>query len=188
MKKAVFLDRDGVINKVIWNEKEKIWDSPYQLDEFELLPGVGEAIRTIQKMGYLTLVVSNQPGIAKGKCDAATMNAIREKMKFLLKEEGVILDGIYYCLHHPDSVVPELKVGCECRKPKPGLLIQGAAEHQVDLKSSYMVGDHEKDMKAGQRAGCTTIYVGKSAGESPQSNHAANDLPSAVAFLRKERK
>ena len=118
--KAVFLDRDGVINELLYYQEHGIIDSPFTVEQFKLLPGAGEAIRKLREGGFKTIVASNQPGIAKGYISQEAFDKIRAKMKDELAKEGAFLDGDYYCFHHPQGMVESLTVNCECRKPKPG--------------------------------------------------------------------
>lgn len=149
-QKAVFLDRDGTINiyKGFINKAE----------EFELIPGIAEIIKKINVSGYLAIIVTNQPVIARGECSLEELGRIHEKMETLLGQEGAYIDDILYCPHHPDKGFEgerrEYKIECECRKPKPGMLFQAAEKYNIDLGESYMVGDDERDMEAGRRAGC----------------------------------
>jgi D-glycero-D-manno-heptose 1,7-bisphosphate phosphatase len=159
MRRAVFLDRDGVINAAIYNPAEGKLDSPQSVDEFRVLPGAAKAVRMINGMGFLAIVVSNQPGVAKGKCHPELLAEIDERLEASLADEGARLDGIYYCLHHPQAVLPSLNVHCDCRKPRPGLLLRAAGERDVDLARSYIIGDQETDVEAGLAAGCTTVLV-----------------------------
>lgn len=154
-QKAIFLDRDGTINKYVGFLRKE--------EEFELLPGVAEAIKKINKSGYLAVVVTNQPVIARGEVTYSQLENIHNKMETLLGKEGVYLDGIYFCPHHPHSgyegEVKELKIDCDCRKPKPGMLLKAAEDLNIDLSQSYMVGDSESDIKAGKAAGCNTVLL-----------------------------
>ena len=149
-QKAIFLDRDGTINKYVGFLKKP--------EEFELIAGVAEAIKTINHSGYLCIVVSNQPVIARGDCSFDDLKAIHDKMETLLGKEGAFVDAIYYCPHHPDKGFegerPEYKLDCDCRKPKPGLLLQAAHDWNIDLSQSYMIGDSDRDVEAGRNAGC----------------------------------
>ncbi|HKZ50241.1 MAG TPA: HAD family hydrolase [Dehalococcoidia bacterium] len=163
MSRAVFLDRDGVINATLWNSTEEKWDSPYTLEDFQLLPGTAQAIRSMNELGYLTVVISNQPGVAKGKCSPQFLDALDRKMLLDLAQEDARLDAIYYCLHHPDAQVESLRVACGCRKPKPDLLLRAARDFQIDLESSYFIGDQGVDVEAGLAAGCRTVLVQGSA-------------------------
>ncbi len=159
-RRAIFLDRDGSINGMIYNPEFGLVDSPQNPQQFQLLPGAAEAIRLINEMGFLAVVVSNQPGIAKGKSTPALMQAMTEKMHQQLAENGARLDAVYYCLHHPEAVLEEYRVACNCRKPKPGLLQKAATELGVDLQASFMIGDGLTDVLAGKAVGCTTIFLG----------------------------
>jgi len=159
MKRAIFLDRDGTINDMVYNADFGLVDSPANPDEFHLLPGVCDAIRLINQMGLLAIVVSNQPGIAKGKFTRMLIDQTTQKMHDLVSHAGARLDGVHYCLHHPDAVVPEYRVKCDCRKPRPGLLLQAAQSWEIDLRHSYMVGDGITDVLAGHAAGCTTFFL-----------------------------
>lgn len=154
-QKAIFLDRDGTINKYVGFLRKE--------EEFELLPGVAEAIKKINKSGYLAVVVTNQPVIARGEVTFEGLETIHNKMETLLGKGGAYLDAIYFCPHHPHSgyegEVKELKIDCDCRKPKPGMLLKAAEDLNIDLIQSYMVGDGENDIKAGKAAGCKTVLL-----------------------------
>lgn len=154
-QKAILLDRDGTINI----NKGFLTD----IDDFELIPGVAEAIRKINESGYLAIVVTNQPVVARGEVTIDELDEIHKKMETLLGEHGAYLDGIYYCPHHPDKgfvgEVPELKIKCECRKPKPGMLLKAAEDFNLDLASCWMVGDSKNDVVAGIAAGCKTAFI-----------------------------
>lgn len=154
-QKAIFLDRDGTINKYVGFLRDS--------EEFKLLPNVGEAIQLINSSSYLVIVVTNQPVIARGEVTTNELNIIHKKMDTLLGKEGAYIDGLYYCPHHPDKgfegEIPELKIDCNCRKPKAGMLFQAANDFNIDLTMSWMVGDSESDIKAGKNAGCKTILI-----------------------------
>ncbi|MBU5317702.1 D-glycero-beta-D-manno-heptose 1,7-bisphosphate 7-phosphatase [Clostridium bornimense] len=156
-QKAIFLDRDGTINKYVGFLRD--------INDFELLPGVTQAIKKINESGYLAIVVTNQPVIARGEVTIGQLNEIHNKMETLLGKEGAYVDAIYYCPHHPhkgyEGEVPELKINCECRKPKPGMLIQASKDFNIDLSKSWMIGDSENDIQAGISAGCMTALIGK---------------------------
>lgn len=154
-QKAIFLDRDGTINKYVGFLRD--------INEFELLPGVADAIRRINNSGYLTIVITNQPVIARGEVTLEELAEIHRKMETLLGAEGAYLDGIYYCPHHPKrgfvGECIEYKIECECRKPKPGMLLQASRDFNIDLSQSWMVGDGKHDVGAGKAAGCRTAYI-----------------------------
>ena len=154
-QKVIFLDRDGTINQYVGFLRD--------IDEFELLSGVAEAIKLINQSGYLAIMVTNQPVIARGEVSWEELHEIHRKMQTLLGKEGAYLDGIYVCPHHPDKGFegerPEYKFDCDCRKPKPGLLLQAARDFNIDLSQSYMIGDDQRDVEAGKKAGCKESYL-----------------------------
>ena len=156
-QRAVFLDRDGTINKYVGFLRN--------IDDFELIDGVAEAIQKINESGYLAIVVTNQPVIARGEVTVDELDEIHKKMETLLGAKGAYVDAIYYCPHHPhkgyEGEVPELKIDCDCRKPKPGMLLKAAEYFNIDLSQSWMIGDGENDIKAGKAAGCRTALIGQ---------------------------
>ncbi len=178
--KAVFLDRDGVINERIYYREQGIIDSPFTVEQFNLLPGVSEAIRKLRETDYKVILVSNQPSIAKGHMSQKTFDKIREKMKEELAKDGAFLDGEYYCFHHPEAKIDKLKANCECRKPKPGLLLQAANEMGIDLSQSWTIGDGLTDIKAGKSAGTRTILLGRMKCELCRLMDEENARPDAV--------
>ena len=159
--KAVFLDRDGVVNRLVYYDEQGIIDSPFTVGQLQLLAGVSEAINKFHEVGYKVVLVSNQPGIAKGHMSEQTFREIRKKMKEELAKEGAFLDREYYCFHHPEAEIETFRTNCECRKPKPGLLLQAAKDLGVDLSQSWMIGDGLTDIKAGKSAGTKTILLGR---------------------------
>jgi D-glycero-D-manno-heptose 1,7-bisphosphate phosphatase len=184
MKKAVFLDRDGVINSTDGN-------APFTVDKFFIMDGVPEAIKKLNNANYLVIVVTNQPDIAKGFMTFKDLEEMHEKLKRALDAAGAHVDAIYVCPHHPekgfDGEVPELKIKCDCRKPKPGLLLQAMKEHGIDPKQSWMVGDSKTDIAAGQAAGVRTIRVTCSEGAKSKEELALGEVyPDLTVFDLKE--
>jgi len=161
VKKAIFLDRDGVINAMVYDPGHGLLDSPSSSEQFHLLPNVGEAIKLINEMGILALVVSNQPGVAKGRFSLQALEAMDQKMARELGSRGAHLDGVYYCLHHPQGIVEEYRQNCGCRKPEPGLLLRGSQEFKIALNQSYVIGDGLTDILAGKAVGAKTILLGR---------------------------
>lgn len=155
-QKAIFLDRDGTINKYVGFLRN--------INEFELLDGAADAIKKINASGYLAIVITNQPVIARGEVSFEELERIHNKMETLLGKKGAYLDAIYFCPHHPhkgyEGERPELKFDCDCRKPKPGMLLKAAQDFNIDLVQSWMIGDGENDIRAGQNAGCQTAFIG----------------------------
>jgi D-glycero-D-manno-heptose 1,7-bisphosphate phosphatase len=145
MKRAVFLDRDGVLNRSMVRAGRPY--APTSLDEFELLPGVVEAVTSLRTAGFLSIVVTNQPDAATGAISADTLDAMHGKLRAWLP-----IDDIKVCRHVDADE-------CHCRKPRPGMLLEAAREWSIDLKRSFMVGDRWRDVSAGKAAGCTTIFV-----------------------------
>lgn len=154
-QKAIFLDRDGTINKYVGFLRN--------IEQFELIDGVAEVIKKINQLGYLCIVVTNQPVIARGEVTVSELDEIHNKMETLLGLKGAYIDGLYYCPHHPhkgyEGEVVELKIECDCRKPKPGMLLEAAEDFNIDLNNSWMVGDGANDIKAGIAAGCKTVLI-----------------------------
>lgn len=177
-QKAVFLDRDGTINQYVGFLSD--------VDSFRLLDGVCEAVRKINESGYLAVVITNQPVIARGEMTFDGLEEIHNKMETLLGQEGAYLDAVYYCPHHPDKgfegEVAELKIECGCRKPKPGMLLKASEDLNIDLTLSWMVGDGERDIMAGKAAGCHTALVGE--GEYGQESTVGSLLEFADSMIR----
>jgi len=145
MRKAIFLDRDGVINRAIVREGKPF--PPATLSELEILPGVNKGLRILKSLGYLLIVVTNQPDVARGK----TKKEVVESINILLANE-LPIDEFRTC-YHDDSDQ------CNCRKPQPGAILAAAKQHQIDLDQSYMIGDRWRDVEAGVRAGCHSIFI-----------------------------
>jgi histidinol-phosphate phosphatase family protein len=181
---AVFLDRDGTINE----EVNRVWEP----SQFKLLPGVGPAIRRLNRSGYVVVVITNQAVIARGDCTEETLQQIHNKMETELGQAGAYVDAIYYCPHHPDRGFPgervELKIACTCRKPETGLLEAACRDMNLDLASSWVIGDSGRDIEMAKRAGVRSILVetghpvtSGTSGRGP--DHQAPSLTEAVDFL-----
>lgn len=144
-RRALFFDRDGVVNRRRVDDYVKRWE------EFELLDGVADVLRQARAAGFVAILVTNQRGIARGLMTEEDLAAIHEGMQRELAGAGGF-DAIYYCPHERDA-------GCSCRKPLPGMLFEAASEHDLDLASSWMIGDSESDVAAGRAAGCRTVLI-----------------------------
>jgi histidinol-phosphate phosphatase family protein len=173
LQKAVFLDRDGTIARDVHYCR--------RVEDFEILPHIPEAIRLLNQEGYKTVVITNQSGIARGYFSEATLSLIHRKMLTTLEQGGARIDAVYVCPHHPDE-------GCDCRKPRPNLIIRAAADLGIALDRSYMIGDDPKDVKAGKSAGCRTILLTANPVRQDEDlqgicDHAAADLFDAVGWL-----
>lgn len=179
---AVFFDRDGTL----------IHDPGYisHPDQVELLDGAAEAVKEMQLLGYKTVVVSNQPGIAKGILTEETLEQIHGRLRELVSHNGASLDAIYYCPFHPDGAVPKYRKDSDWRKPRPGMLLAAANEMDIDLTKSWMVGDSLRDTEAGRSAGCRTILIssGHASPETTDKNrpdHVAVNMREAVNIIKK---
>ncbi len=157
--KAVFLDRDGVINKEVGYLSS--------VDKFELIEGTITALEILKKKKFLLIIISNQAGIARGYYSEKTLAEIHEKMKNILKDNNIILDDIFYCPHHPNFTGP-----CDCRKPKPGMILRAKEKYKIDLSDSFMVGDTLNDIEAGFNAGCQTVLVLTGYGEDERKKES----------------
>lgn len=183
-RRGVFLDRDGTINEEI-----EFLRTP---DEVQLIPGAGAAIRSLNEKHFVTCVISNQSGVARGFLTEADLVPIHERLEHELGRDDARLDRIYYCPHHPTEGQPPYKIACDCRKPKTGMLRKGAEEFNLDLKRSFVVGDRIVDVQAGQAVGATTILVltgyGKTAAEEcaregVRPDRTATSIVEAVDFI-----
>ncbi len=179
-QRAIFLDRDGTINKY-----KGYITSPNQL---ELINGAADAIKKINRSGYLAVIVTNQPSIAMGRMTYSVLDEIHAKLDTLLGESGAFIDALYFCPHHPDSgfegEVSELKKKCDCRKPAGGMIRQAAEDYNIDLSQSFMVGDSERDVLAGLDAGCTPIFL--TGGDSTLSIRNVRQYKTLAEFVKEE--
>jgi D-glycero-D-manno-heptose 1,7-bisphosphate phosphatase len=150
-RRAVFVDKDGTL----------IDDVPYNVDPARVVlrPGVVEGLRMLQRAGFVLVVVSNQPGVALGYFEHDALHALEQRIDALLSPAGVALAGYAWCPHHPAGARADYAIACDCRKPAPGLLIDAAARHALDLRASWMIGDILDDIEAGHGAGCRTVLI-----------------------------
>ncbi len=177
-QKAIFLDRDGTINRSAGFLKN--------IDDMELLPSAADAIRKINESGYLAIIVTNQPQIARGELTFAELRKIHDKLETLLGKEGAYVDAIYFCPHHPDSGFPgeriAYKKACACRKPETGLLLQATEAFHIDLSASFMIGDSWRDKEVGERAGCKgSIKLEKEQSLLEAVTGIIKDMPNATS-------
>jgi len=184
-RRAVFLDRDGTVAEEVGYVNH--------VSRVRLLPESAEAIRRIREAGFLVVVVTNQSGVARGYFEEPLVLQANQRLRDLLGDRGAVLAAIYYCPHHPREGSPPYRQECDCRKPRPGMLLRAAREHGIDLPSSYMVGDGIVDVEAGRAAGVTAILVltgyGRGQVEHRRSrwpvepNHVAENLSAAVDWI-----
>jgi D-glycero-D-manno-heptose 1,7-bisphosphate phosphatase len=181
---AIFLDRDGVVNKMWYDPDHGLLDSPRRIDQLSLADGAVAGMRLLCRQGWPLVIVSNQPGLAKGTLTVAGLRRLTETLIRRLAEEGVRLAAVYYCPHHPSGRSRALGISCGCRKPAPGLLLRGARDLGLDLRRSWMIGDGVTDVVAGHRAGCRTVWIGQWKCEHCQAFTAAGvPLPIQAADL-----
>jgi len=178
---AVFLDRDGTLVEPR--------HYPSRPEDLHLFPGVAGELRSIQRDGYKLVVITNQSGLARGLFSELDLARMHQHLATTLREQGVDLDGIYYCPHHVDGVVPHLAIECDCRKPRPGLLRRAALDEDIDLERSWFIGDILDDVEAGRRAGCRTILVDLGTESPPTSDlrtpeFVARDTVHALRIVR----
>jgi D-glycero-D-manno-heptose 1,7-bisphosphate phosphatase len=171
VRSAVFLDRDGVINANLERNGRPV--APTTLAEFQLLPGVAEAVQRLKDYGYLIIVITNQPDVADGRTARSTVDAMHDLLRSKLA-----VDDIRVCFHNDSA-------GCTCRKPKPGMILDAAAEHGIDLDRSYVIGDRWRDIEAGRAAGCMTFFIDYGyKQDGPNSpDRVVNSLPEAAALI-----
>ncbi|PIG94314.1 HAD family hydrolase [Gloeocapsopsis sp. IPPAS B-1203] len=182
--RAVFLDKDGTL----------IEDVPYNVDpkRIKFTKGAVTGLQQLSGAGYVLIAITNQSGVARGYFQESALQGVEERLQQLLESAGVALSGFYYCPHHPQGVVKEYTMQCACRKPEPGLLLQAAANHQLDLSQSWFVGDILNDIEAGRRAGCKTILIDNGNETEWQlsplriPHHTVADLAEAAQVIIKE--
>lgn len=178
-RRAVFLDRDGVLNDPALDPVDGRLESPLRAEDVVLAEGAIEGCRMLREAGFLLLVASNQPAAAKAKATREQLREVHDRVVGLLAAGGVTIDDWRYCLHHPEAIVPELRGDpCGCRKPAPGMLLELAQVHGVDLPASWMVGDSDADIGAGIAAGCRTALVQHPGSAHRRTGHLA---PAALA-------
>lgn len=189
MMKSIFLDRDGVINPLVYNVDTCEYESPHYVEDFSVFPYVSKSIQLLQSLGFQLFVVTNQPSYAKGKTSLENIKEIHNVMDVYFKEQGINFTDYYYCYHHPNGIVPEYTAVCECRKPKNRFLIDAHSKYEVDYKNSWFVGDQDSDVECGKSKGVKTILItnkhssmkrGKSA-----PDYLANNLFEAVHIIIK---
>ena len=171
MRRAIFLDRDGVLNRAIVRDGKPY--PPATLAELEILPGVSDALQALHNAGWLLIVVTNQPDVSRGSALRADVEEINSYL-----QSSLPIDEFRTCYHDSED-------GCNCRKPLPGALLDAALRHQIDLTSSYMVGDRWRDTEAGHRAGCQTIFIdyGYAEKQPEHFNHCVHSLADAAKVI-----
>ena len=177
IERAIFLDRDGVIIKSIYDEKQDIDRAPWSISEVEFVPNAFEALREMYNMGYSLFIVTNQPDYVKGFVELNKLKEIREYINLMLYNEEIGIRDDYYCFHHPDYCA------CMCRKPSPYSLIQASEKYKLNLKKSWMIGDRNTDIVCGINAETKTIKITNEK-ESNLADFTAKDLKEAVEIIK----
>ncbi len=180
--KAVFLDRDGVLNEEVSHITE--------LSQIKMIENAGRAVQLFNSLGYKTIIVTNQPSIGLGMSNEEKLKEINAHICSQLAKQGGKIDAIYFCPHHPQRGLGDYKKECECRKPNPGMLLEAAKQHSLDLKKSFMIGDRTSDIKAGYQAGCTTIvvktgYAGDDGFKDATPDYIAENIYEAAKLIQK---
>jgi D-glycero-D-manno-heptose 1,7-bisphosphate phosphatase len=186
--RAVFLDRDGVLNRNVFNPATGEYESPGRPEEFELVPNIFPALHRLQEAGYLLLLVSNQPNYAKGKNSLEELHAVQAVLAKELDKAGIHFADFYYCFHHPKGIVASHSGPCECRKPSTYFLKKAQAQFCISMLDSWMVGDRPTDIECGQDAGVRTVRVKEDhptvrAADEPVATFEADDLAHAVSLI-----
>jgi len=159
MNKAVFVDRDGVINPLVYNKSTSEYESPHSPEDFSVFPYVSKSLKLIKSHGLKVIVVSNQPSYAKGKTSLGNIKAIEKLLSDFSEEHGGLVDKFYYCYHHPEGIVPEYSISCRCRKPETLFLEDAVKEFDLDKERCWFIGDQDTDIKCGRAMGFRTIKI-----------------------------
>lgn len=156
MNRALFLDRDGILDELVYYESSAEWESPRTVADLKMIDGVSEPLRRFGDAGWLLVIITNQPSYAKGKISKESLMEVHEAV---ITRLGVPIARSYLCFHHPEAIVPEMRVACECRKPGTQSLRDAARELDIDLSRSWMVGDQDSDLACGRAAGCRVALI-----------------------------
>ena len=166
MNRALFLDRDGILNDLVYYDSSGEWESPRNLADLMLMPGIIEPLRAFANAGWLLFIITNQPSYAKGKTSKEDLLEVEREI-----ERALPITRGYVCFHHPNAVLDELRVVCDCRKPGAQFLLEAAREYDLDLRASWLVGDQDSDLACGKAAGCQVALI-----EHPRSAHKRGDV------------
>lgn len=159
MSKAIFLDRDGVINEPVFRKERNEYEPPHNITEIKIYAGVAEALSMLQKSGYKLFLITNQPDHAKGKTSLENLNGVKDHMHKYFTDNGIEFTEYFYCFHHPEGVVPEYSIKCECRKPGTLFTKQAISQYGIDVNNSWLIGDRDKDIECGIKSGLKTIRI-----------------------------
>jgi len=159
MNKAVFLDRDGVLNEMFFNKDSNEYHPPFKASDVKLYAGVVESLKVLQENGYLLFIVTNQPDHAKGKATLDELMNVREEFQRIFSENEIRFSGQYYCFHHPEGIVPAFSGHCDCRKPGNYFVTEAVKDFDIEVRSSWFIGDRDKDIICGTNSGLRTIRI-----------------------------
>ncbi|MGI0059616.1 MAG: D-glycero-alpha-D-manno-heptose-1,7-bisphosphate 7-phosphatase [Nitrosotalea sp.] len=191
--KAILLDRDGVINELVISPEEGIVDSPNSSDQLKIIKNSIKAMKILANLGYKLVIISNQPGIAKGYYDTSEFFKIKRNLEDELTKNNIILSGQYYCLHHPNAKMIKYRKKCQCRKPGTKLFFDAIKEHNIDTKKSFLIGDGITDMQLAKKVRCRAIFIGNINSAVTRVFHekkinpfyVSHDLLEAANYIRK---
>ncbi|MBF0511046.1 MAG: HAD-IIIA family hydrolase [Candidatus Omnitrophica bacterium] len=187
MRRAVFFDRDGVINELFYNPETNEFESPMDAKDLKLKTGALESLKKIQDLDFLLFLISNQPSFAKGKTSLENIQQVHEKLHGALVDFGIHFSEYYYCFHHPKGIVEGYSYDCACRKPGPFFLFKAADQYRLDMNNSWLVGDQDIDILCGQKAGVKTILIEEKHSASKRGSscpdYVVKDIQEAVSFI-----
>jgi D-glycero-D-manno-heptose 1,7-bisphosphate phosphatase len=188
MTRALFVDRDGVVNDLVFYPSHGEWESPRHVDDLRMRPGAADALREARQAGWELFLLTNQPSFAKGKCPLEDLQAVHQRVVDVLQSEGVVLTESFVCYHHPESRIEGFGA-CECRKPSPFFILEAAAKYELDVAASWMAGDQDTDIETGRRAGCRTALIeyehSQSKRGSSRPDIACADLAELVRYINR---
>lgn len=159
MNKAIFLDRDGVINEMNFNKERKVFVPPYKREELKIYAGVIESLRKFQENNFKLFLVSNQPDYATGMTGLENLAEVHDELNKILESNNIDFTEYYYCYHHPSGIIPEYSIECECRKPKNYFVLKAISDYNIDKEKSWFIGDRDKDVLCGISSGLKTIRI-----------------------------
>ncbi len=192
MNQSVFLDRDGVLTRLIHNPESEAYEAPHFVHDLELMDDVISSLDKLKKMNLKLFLISNQPDYAKGKATLVDIKKIENKFKSALEENDVGLDEYYYCYHHPDGIVPEYSQKCDCRKPGLQFLEKAKDKYNLDLKKAWFIGDRDTDIFCGTKAGVRTILVNNPLSKDNRGNSIPDfevqNIKEAIKIIEFEKK
>ena len=190
MYKGIFLDRDGVLTKLVFYSESNEYEAPHFAKDFEMMEDVIDGLLKLKKMKFKLFLISNQPDYAKGKTTLSELKDIEKKFKDILKKNKVELDEYCYCYHHPEGIVPEYTLKCKCRKPGTFFIEKTKEKYNLDLKNSWFIGDLDNDIFCGQKAGVKTIIIENTLSKDKRGNSnpdfKAKNIREAVKIIEFE--